>query len=83
MLEIGFAPQRRVSFVVKRAVSGIRIGVEHVFDVSTSPNLHTGGGGGGYLVKQGWCDCVFFSFVCYKLERRYSLIEIYPGMHYL
>lgn len=63
MLEIGFAPQRRVSFVVKRAVSGIRVGVEHVFDVSTLPSLHTGGG--GYIVKQGWCDGVFcFFFFC-------------------
>lgn len=50
----------------KSSERSIRVFVEHVFDVSASPSLHTGAV--GYIVKQGWCDRVFFLvfFVCWE-----------------
>lgn len=43
---------------MKSSERSIRVFVEHVFDVSALPSLHTGAG--GYIVKQGWCVRGFF-----------------------
>lgn len=51
----------------------IRVGVEHVFEVSTSPSLLTGWGRGWGLYSHGWCDGGFF-FVCYRLGRMYNVV---------
>lgn len=66
VLEIGFAPQRQVSFVVQRAASGILGLVSNMCSMCLHHQVCIlGGGDEGYSGKQEWC-CFFLSFTSWQ-----------------